>query len=93
MTAADGGDRPSQGAWRYRIRVRGHLDRQWAERVPGVRLDLEPGGDSVLTGDFADQSALHAVLRWIRDLGAPLLSVERLPLPDEAGPSAGPSVR
>jgi len=61
----------------YEIRLQGHLDQRWADRFDGLRITLQPSGDTLLTGPVADQAALHGLLRRIRDLGLPLLSVIR----------------
>jgi hypothetical protein len=66
----------------YEIRIEGHLDREWADWFEGLAITLEDDGATLLRGPIADQAALHAVLRRIRDLGAPLLSVDRV-LPGE----------
>lgn len=61
----------------YEIRVSGILDEGWSEWLGG--LDVRPldSGETLLTGHIRDQSALHGLLNKIRDLGLPLLSVER----------------
>ena len=64
-------DEPTQ----YEIRIDGHLDDRWAERFEGMTLDREVNGITRLTGPVIDQAALHGLLRAVRDLGMPLLSV------------------
>jgi hypothetical protein len=59
----------------YEIRIKGHLDNRWAARFEGMTLTLEGNGDTLLTGPVVDQAALHGLLRSVRDLGMPLLSV------------------
>lgn len=59
----------------YDIRVRGHLDHHWGDRLGVPELVLEAGGITLLRGVAADQAALHGVLQRIRDLGVPLISV------------------
>ena len=59
----------------YQIRIEGHLDDQWAEWFNGLSITLEENGDTLLTGPVADQAALHGLLKKVRDLGMPLLSV------------------
>lgn len=59
----------------YQIRVRGHLSREWADWFGGLTVTLEAGGDTLLTGSVVDQAALHGLLKAVRDLGLPLLSV------------------
>jgi hypothetical protein len=61
----------------YEIRIKGHLDDQWADWFGGLTILLEEGGDTLLTGPVVDQAALHGLLRKVRDLGMPLLSVNR----------------
>lgn len=59
----------------YEIRIRGHLGRQWADRFGGLAITWEDDGDSLLTGPVADQATLHGLLRKLRDLGIPLVSI------------------
>ena len=61
----------------YQIRIKGHLDSQWTEWFEGMTITLEANGDTLLTGSVIDQSALHSLLKKIRDLGMPLISVNR----------------
>jgi hypothetical protein len=68
----------------YVIRIKGHLDERWAAWFAGLSITWEGNGDTRLTGPVVDQAALHGVLKRVRDLGMPLLSVNRLE-PDEAG--------
>ena len=67
----------------YEIRIKGHLDDRWAEWFEGLTITLEEDGDTLLTGPVVDQAALHGVLKKVRDLGLPLVSVSPL----EHGPS------
>ncbi|BCX04341.1 MAG: hypothetical protein KatS3mg053_2279 [Candidatus Roseilinea sp.] len=62
----------------YEFRVRGHLGEQWAEWFESATIALQDNGDTVLTCTVADQAALHGLLRRVRDLGMPLLSVVRV---------------
>jgi hypothetical protein len=62
----------------YEIRIEGHLDQEWTDWLEGLAITLEEDGCTLLRGHLTDQAALHAVLRRIRDLGAPLLSVDRV---------------
>jgi hypothetical protein len=59
----------------YQIRLKGHLGRQWTDWFGGLTITLEDNGDTHLTGPMVDQAALHGLLRKVRDLGMPLLSV------------------
>ncbi len=59
----------------YQIRLRGHLGREWTNWFGGLTITLEADGDTLLTGPVVDQAALHGLLRRVRDLGMPLISV------------------
>ncbi len=41
----------------------------------GLSITLEENGETLLTGPVVDQAALHGILKKVRDLGMPLLSV------------------
>jgi len=60
------------------IRIKGHLDDRWADWFGGLTITLEDNGDTLLTGPVVDQAALHGLLKKVRDLGMPLLSVIRV---------------
>jgi hypothetical protein len=60
---------------RYEIRLKGHLDDRWAEWFESLTITLEDNGDTLLTGSVVDQAALHGLLKKVRDLGMPLISV------------------
>ena len=62
----------------HRIRVGGHLDSSWSEWFEGLRLTYEANGETVLSGPIIDEAALHGVLAKVRDLGLPLLAVNRV---------------
>jgi hypothetical protein len=70
----------------YHIRVKGRLEKAWSHWFDG--FDIEPNEDDEtwLTGQVADQSALHGVLYRIRDLGLPLLLVKRIEDDDDEDP-------
>jgi len=59
----------------YQIRVKGHLESKWTDWFGGLTVTLEDNGETLLTGPVADQAALHGLLRKVRDLGIPLISV------------------
>lgn len=61
----------------YQIRLKGQLGREWEEWFEGLAITLEDNGETLLTGPVADQAALHGLLRKVRDLGIPLVSVNR----------------
>ena len=66
----------------YQIRIKGHLDSQWTEWFEGMTITLEERDITLLTSLMIDQAALHGLLKKVRDLGMPLVSV----CPVEPGP-------
>lgn len=70
----------------YQIRIKGHLGEQWTDWFEGLSITLESDGDTVLTGRVVDQAALHGLLKKVRDLGMPLLSVNHVS-PDQSDKS------
>ena len=59
----------------YEIRLKGHLNNRWAEWFEGLTITQEENGETLLSGPVVDQAALHGLLRKVRDLGLPLVSV------------------
>lgn len=69
---------------RYEISLEADLDPSWSDWFE-MQIVASPGNRTVLTGDLADQAALHGVLARVRDLGLPVISVVRVdPTPEEA---------
>ena len=62
----------------YQIRIKGHLGSRWAGWFANMSITLEDNGDTLITGPVADQAALHGLLKKVRDLGMPLISVNRI---------------
>ncbi len=68
----------------YQIRIKGHLGRHWTDWFEGLTITLEDNGETLLTGPVVDQAALHGVLKKVRDVAMPLLSVVRVTPPGQA---------
>jgi hypothetical protein len=64
----------SSQAMAYQIRIAGQLGSRWEDWFEGLAITLD-GGDTVITGPVVDQAALHGLLKRVRDLGMPLISV------------------
>jgi hypothetical protein len=62
----------------YEIRVQGHLGCEWSAWFSGLTVTNGPNGEALLVGPVPDQAALHGILARVRDLGLPLLSVQRV---------------
>jgi hypothetical protein len=62
----------------YQIKLAGHLGCQWSDWFGGLSVTLDDDGNTVLTGPVVDQAALHGLLKKVRDLGLPLISVNRI---------------
>ena len=71
----------------YQIRIQGHIDTGWAKWFDELTITHEADGTSLLSGQIDDQAALHGVLVKIRDLGLPLIAVQRLDSPADSGAS------
>jgi hypothetical protein len=89
MREPHGATADQQEPGRYEIRLKGHLDARWADRFEGLSLTHEPDGTTILAGSVVDQAALYGVLRKVRDLALPLLSVMQV----ERKPADGPDVQ
>ena len=70
----------------YQIRIKGHLGREWTDWFGGLAITLEDNGETLLTGSVVDQAALHGLLKKVRDVAMPLVSVIRVK-PDPADAS------
>lgn len=70
----------------YQIRVRGHIGPQWTDWFEGLTIALEDNGDTLLSGPVVDQAALHGLLRKVRDLGMPMVSVIQVEPKQTNGP-------
>jgi len=73
----------------YQIKVHGHLSPAWSNWFAGMAITMLEDGDTLLTGPVADQAALFGLLRKVRDLGLPLLSVNRIEGDTSADPGTG----
>ena len=68
-------DTQNSNAKVYEIRLKGHLDARWVKWFDGLAITLDENGNTLLSGPVADQPALHGILKKVRDVGLPLLSV------------------
>jgi hypothetical protein len=68
-------DTPTSNAKVYEIRLKGHLEARWVKWFDGLAITLDENGNTLLSGPVADQAALHGLLKKVRDVGLPLLSV------------------
>jgi hypothetical protein len=77
----------------YQLRVAGGLSARWSEWFEGFTITPAGNGDTLITGWVADQAALHGLLKKLRDLGLPLLSLNPLELgaPDDAQAAGDPN--
>jgi hypothetical protein len=78
MTERQMSTRDRSEAGRYEIRLTGHLDAHWTAWFDGMAVSHRDDGTTVIRGPVADQAALHGLLHRVRDLGLPLVSIERV---------------
>ncbi len=74
---------------RYEIKIKGHLDENWADWFEGLTFTYGSDATTTLSGEILDQAALHGLLKKIRDLGIPLISAVRI----EPGQADAPDVK
>ncbi|HET8841989.1 MAG TPA: hypothetical protein VFN35_11015 [Ktedonobacteraceae bacterium] len=74
----------------YQIRIKGHLDRKWADWFSGLSITSLDDGETLLTGPVLDQAVLHSLLRKVRDVGLPLVAVMRIEPEQADEPDAKP---
>jgi hypothetical protein len=78
MSQPPGATGPADRPAHYEIRVGGVLDRHWSSWFEGLEISSDEPGQTLITGPVVDQAALHGLLAKVRDLGLPLLSVQRI---------------
>jgi hypothetical protein len=84
MSERGASEADARGSGCYEIRIAGHLDQRWADRLEGLSFTHEGDGTTNLHGSITDQAALHGVLNRIRDLGLPIISIQRIGAPAKA---------
>ncbi len=62
----------------YRLRIQGRLTADINLRFKDLTAKEDRSHNTVITGHVADQSALHGILEWLRDMNAPLLTVTQI---------------
>jgi hypothetical protein len=70
----------------YQIRLKGHLEARWMKWFDGMTITLDDNGDTLLSGPVVDQAVLHGLLKKVRDVGLPLLSVNCVGPDTKKGP-------
>lgn len=71
-------DTPNPKGKIYEIRLEGRLKERWAKWFDGLVITSDEKGNTLLSGPVADQAALHGLLKKIRDLGIPLISLNTI---------------
>jgi hypothetical protein len=66
------------------IRVKGQIDEHWSDWFEGLEVMHTEPGETILTGNVTDQSALYGLIARLRDLGLPLISVNSVEVEDTA---------
>jgi hypothetical protein len=71
-------NKQNEKATNYQIKIEGQLGPEWSDWFDGLSIAQQEDGTTLLTGSVSDQSALHGLLKKVRDLGMPLVSVNRM---------------
>ena len=69
----------------YQIKLEGRLNESWVDWFDGMTFSYQGDGTTLLTGEIVDQAALHGLLKKVRDLGLPLISVNQVEPASKAG--------
>jgi len=70
----------------YQLRVKDHLDGEWAEWFAPLQIVNEPNGEATLTGPVVDQAALHGLINKVFGLNLEVISVMRVTSPTQETP-------
>ena len=62
----------------YRVIIEGQLDKTWEHWFNGMSIVMDVHGNTQIEGQLSDQSALHGILKKIRDLGLTILKIEKV---------------
>jgi len=62
----------------YQIRLQGHLGHSLVAWLGELTITHEADGNTLLTGVVIDQAALYGLLKRVRDLGIPLVAINRV---------------
>ena len=57
------------------IRIKGHLDENWAEWFDGFTITHKEQDETILAGTIKDQADLYGLIAKLRDLGVKLVSI------------------
>ncbi len=75
--------------YQVQVRVEGQLPPAWSVLFAGLAMAPDPDGTTLVSGELADQAAVHGLLDAIRDLGLSLVSVEAVAVPRSSTPIGG----
>ena len=75
--------------YQIRVRVQGELAPSWSAVFADLAVAADPDGTTLVTGELADQAALHGLLGSIRDLGLSLISVDTVAITPSAFQTGG----
>ena len=67
--------------YQVQVRIRGELAPGWSAVLADLAVAPEADGTTLISGELADQAAVHGLLSSIRDLGLSLISVETVATP------------
>jgi hypothetical protein len=62
----------------YQIRVKDHIDDEWAEWFAPLQIANDSNGEATFTGPVRDQSELHGLIEKVFNLNLTLLAVNQI---------------
>jgi len=73
-------DRAASGEF-YEFKVKDHLEDGWFRMFTELSVSNIENGEVIIYGRFANQAAVHEILKRIQDLNLILISVQRVDPP------------
>jgi hypothetical protein len=57
------------------IHIKGKLDPDWSAWFDGIQIQVDRSGDTLLSGNLPDKSAVYGIISRLSSLGITLISV------------------
>lgn len=64
--------------WDYEIRVRENLSEHWSDWFAGMDVQIDPKGETIMSGQLIDQAELIGLLNKIHALNLTIIAFKRM---------------